>query len=112
MISTPIFENGEPTGPIIGGITHFKMVEVTMWDKVTEPGIEYARKYYAPTLESFAEKKCFPNASEMQFSQPTSTITSNNMLVTHEQRDLEGRSPSSHFGLGAQLNQTAAFYAL
>jgi hypothetical protein len=92
------------TKTIIGGITHFKMVEVITWDKVTEPGIEYARKYYAPTLESFAEKEVFPQTLRDAILTPTSTITSNNMLVTHEQRDLEGRALLRT--LGWELNST------
>jgi hypothetical protein len=40
----------------VGGIKHRAIKEIVTWDYVNEPGINFARKYSAPALESLTEQ--------------------------------------------------------
>lgn len=40
----------------MGGIVNRNLVEIVTWDFVTEPGISTARKYKAPSLESYVDE--------------------------------------------------------
>lgn len=40
---------------VIGGVVHWTLKEIITWDRVVEPGIATARKFYAPTLESLQQ---------------------------------------------------------
>lgn len=40
----------------VGGVKHRALAEIVTWDYVNEPGINFARKYASPALESLAEQ--------------------------------------------------------
>lgn len=40
----------------VGGVKHRAIAEIVTWDYVNEPGINFARKYRAPALESLTEQ--------------------------------------------------------
>lgn len=40
----------------VGGVKHRALAEIVTWDYVNEPGINFARKYKAPALESMHEQ--------------------------------------------------------
>lgn len=40
----------------VGGVKHRALAEIVTWDYVNEPGINFARKYSAPALESLTEQ--------------------------------------------------------
>ena len=88
---------------VVGGVVQFRLVEVITWDRVTEPGLNIARKYFAPTLESYVDHEIKKEVLQEAVLKPT-MVTENGMLVTHESKDLEGRALLRK--LGWELNSS------
>ena len=44
---------------MVGGVLHKNLKTIVTWDYVNEPGLHVAKKWHAPTLESFADDTSF-----------------------------------------------------
>lgn len=44
---------------VVGGVLHKNLKTIVTWDYVNEPGLHVAKKWHAPTLESFTEETQF-----------------------------------------------------
>lgn len=76
---------------VLAGVVHWTLKEIITWDRVIEPGISTARKYYAPTLEAMQFKNFDKGTIQRAF--PCKHKTSNaHQFSTMESADNNGQS--------------------